>query len=436
LKETRSALILKALATYREEKQSRTETIEFRGAARSFEVVTISPEVPLLNPNNSRLRAQLLGHPQQSTVKTDPDSPEAQKILSGLLAGTEKFDALKQQIVDYKQQQPGIISRDGLLVNGNTRLTAVRELGLTGFDVAVLPEDATDEDYFAIEMGLQLRKLVHQDYTFTNELLLVDNYLTRSENEDATIAAMHWKRDGKKKLRLSQGYLQLIEEIRAMNPKLTYGFFDNKRELISNLHQTYLSNLNHTPQSAETLKMTRIMGLFLGLNKDEIREMDEFFVEEIILDDLDGDELEAFISAYKPNTNDPDVLDELLGEGPATGINLRLLASSIAARVIDDDGAISDGLIDENFKKLHTKVRKGARQIREDRILTEMRDEPIEYLQDVTKRVQDLADRIPTLFRDTEFDAPKFQYQAKKTEKAIAALQDALDRTVEGKGED
>ena len=146
MNETRSSLIIKALSAYREEKQTRTETIEFRGTARTFEVVTISPEVPLLNPSNSRLRAQLLSHPRASVVKSDPSSPEAQQILSSLLAGTEKFEALKQQILDFKQQEPGIISRDGLLVNGNTRLTAIRELGLPGFDVAVLPEDATDED--------------------------------------------------------------------------------------------------------------------------------------------------------------------------------------------------------------------------------------------------------------------------------------------------
>jgi hypothetical protein len=366
-------------------------------------------------------------------VKSDPSSPEAQQILSSLLAGTEKFEALKQQILDFKQQEPGIISRDGLLVNGNTRLTAIRELGLPGFDAAVLPEDATDEDFFAIEMGLQLRKLVHQDYTFTNELLLVDSYLARTQNEDATIAAMQWKRDGKKKLRLFQGYLQLIEEIRSLNPRLTYGFFDNKRELIKDLHQTYLATLEHSPQSAETLKMTRIMGLFLGLNKDEIREMDEYFVEETVLDDLEGGDLEAELSGFKASAQEVDVLDELLDERQETQIDLRRLATDIAAKVIDEDGAVNDGLIDRNYKKLHSKVRTSARQIREDRIFSEMRAEPIEYLQDVTKRVQDLADRIPTLFKDTEFDASKFQYQAKKTEKAISALQDALNRTLDGK---
>ena len=155
----RSEAIARALEAYSANGLTRTETIEYRGKSCNLEVVTISPEVPLLNPVNSRLRAQLREHPQNSLVATNPTSPEAQKILAGLLSSTEKFGELKAQLVDYGQQEPGIISREGLLVNGNTRLTAIRELGRQGFDVAVLPADATDDDFFQIEMALQLRNM-------------------------------------------------------------------------------------------------------------------------------------------------------------------------------------------------------------------------------------------------------------------------------------
>ena len=117
----RAEAITNALEAYRANGSTRTETIEYRGVSRNLEVVTISPEVPLLNPGNSRLRAQLLEHPQYPLVATNPTSPEAQKILAGLLSSTEKFDELKRQIVDFRQQEPGIVSRDGLLVNGTSK---------------------------------------------------------------------------------------------------------------------------------------------------------------------------------------------------------------------------------------------------------------------------------------------------------------------------
>lgn len=429
--EYRVEAIAKALATYKQDGLTRTETIEYRGVSRDLEVVTINPEVPLLNPDNSRLRAQRLEHPQYSLIATDPTSPESQNILASLLSSTEKFQDLKRQLDDFKQQEPGIISRSGLLVNGNTRLTAIRQLGFQGFDVAVLPEDATSDDFFDIEMSLQLRKLVHQDYTFTNELLLVDSHLARTQNEQSTIKAMQWKREGQKRLRLYQGYLGLIQEIRAMNPRLKYESFDKRAEFIKNLYDEYSKISEHSPGEAEKLKMTRILGLFLGLNKDEIRETDEYFLDESIIADIEGDALEQVFLPYMTEKGDGDVLDELLEEQPKYFVDIKKMAIDVAAKVIDEDGSISDALVDDHYKKLHSKFRSSARKKREDRINSDLRSEPIEYLRDVTTRIQELADRIPDLFKDAQFDSAKFHFQAKKTSKAIAALQDALNRSID-----
>jgi hypothetical protein len=427
--EFRREAIANALASYSASGATRTETIEYRGVQISLEVITINPEVPLLNPDNSRLRAQLLQHPLHSVVATNPTSPEAQKILAGLLASTEKFDDLKKQLLDFKQQEPGLVSREGLLVNGNTRLTAIRELGLTGFDVAVLPADATNDDFFDIEMSLQLRNLVHQDYTFTNQLLLVDSHLRRTDhNEKATINAMQWRRDGLKKLRLSQGHLGIIEEIRSMNPQLKYEFFDKRAEFIKNLFDEYTKLSEHSPAAAEHTKLSRILALLVGLNKDEIREIDEDFLEDLILPNIDGGDLEEVFAKYKATEPEGDVLDDLLDESSHYSVNLKQLVLDVANSVIDTNGAINDGLIDQKYKKLHATFKSVAREKRESRVNAELRSEPIEYLKDVTNRIQDLADRIPVLVNDAQFESGKFSYQAKKTSKAIAALQDALIR--------
>ena len=427
----RTEAISKAIEAYKANGLTRTETIEYRGVSRDLEVITINPDLPILNPANSRLRAQLLEHPDCALVETNPTSPESQKILASLLASTEKFSELKQQIFDFKQQEPGIISRNGLLVNGNTRLTAVRALGWNGFDVAVLPEDANDDDFFDIEMSLQLRKLVRQDYTFTNELLLVESHLRRTANEQATINAMQWKREGKKRLRLFIGYLALIQEIRAMNPKLRYESFDKRAEFIKNLYDDYTRIAEQSPLEAEKLKLTRILGLFLGLNKDEIRETDEYFLDSEILPDGNDDDLEIIFAPYRNQLEGSDPLDELIDDKAEAGLDLRRLVVDVAAQVVDADGSISDSLVEKNFKKLHSKFRFEARQKREDRINADSRAEPIEYLKDVTTRIQELAERIPLLTQDSKFDSAKFNFQAKKTSKAVLALQDALARAFE-----
>lgn len=427
----RREAIFKALEAYKASGETRTQQVEYRGVARTFEVVTISPDIPTLNPNNSRLRAQLMSHPDREVVSSDPESEKAQALLSHLLSSTEKFESLKSQLVDFKQSEPGIISRDGLLVNGNTRLTAIRELGWTGFDVAVLPEDATDEDFFNIEMSLQLRKLVHQDYTFTNELLLVDNYLKRSGSEEATIKAMQWMRNGRNRLREYQGYLQLIKEIIELNPKLAYSFFDNKVEMIKNLHSQYALVYQDSPERAEILKQTRVLGLFLGLNKDEVREMNEFFIEDEVFSDAEGTGLEHIITDYRSADVAPSSLDALLGDTENPQFDLKRLLTDVATNVVNSDGLLDVSLVDADYKHLHNKMRASSRQIREERVTSEMRSEPIEYLREVTKKVQDLADRIPELFQDEGFDKGKFSHQARKTKQSIEQLSAALSRALD-----
>lgn len=418
-----------ALDDYRDKGSTRTETIEYRGAQRSFEVITVNPEIPLLNPNNSRLRAQLATHPSGHIVKADPYTADAQGVIQELLAQTEKFDELRQQLRDFGQQDAGIISVDGLLVNGNTRLAAIRAQGIKGFDVAVLPLDATDEDFFEIEMSLQLRKLVHQDYTFTNRLLLVDSHLKRTKNKEATIQAMQWKRDGKRRLDEHQGYLQLVEEIRELNPNISYSFFDSKEELIKNLYSRYSHVSKTSPTEAENLKWTRIQALLLGLNKDEIREINENFVIEEILPTLDKDEeITEFFEKFPSPDLQSDALDEILGKSPNSPVDLKLMAAEIAKSVIDESGQVSDSRVEQSYKKLHDRYRGTARGIREARVAEEMRAEPIDYLKDVTLRIQSLADQIPILFSDDNFARGAFEYQARKTEKAIQSLQDALNR--------
>jgi ribosome-associated toxin RatA of RatAB toxin-antitoxin module len=166
----------------------------------------------------------------------------------------------------------------------------------------------------------------------------------------------------------------------------------------------------------------------LGLNKDEIRETDEYFIDDAILPDIEGEELEQVFAPFVLEKDDVDVLDELIDETPKSSIDIKKMVTEVAAKVIDDEGIISDALVEQHFKKLHSKFRSSARQKREDRINSDLRSEPIEYLKDVTTRIQELADRIPILIKDSQFDSAKFKFQAKKTSKAITALQDALNR--------
>ena len=247
----RREMIEKTLATYKERGDRKTLSIEYRGVDTSLEVIRINPKLLLLNHDKSRLSAQLLDHPKRSLVEKDPTSSEAQEVLASLLRKTEQFNKLKDQLEELSQQHAGLISRDGLLINGNTRVVALRDLGIDGVDVAVLPTDAMSRDFLDLEMALQMRRLTHQDYTFTNELLLIDKYRR----------AGHTEKELAKKMG-DENFMKKVDEYNQ-TPEAKQNFEDQfgseRTEGQTDNQQSNSSSTNSTPNLDPLAKFLRNM---------------------------------------------------------------------------------------------------------------------------------------------------------------------------------
>ena len=401
----------------------RNLTITFRGEAKSFPVITINPNVPLLNHDNSRLSAQLEGHPQAPLVHESPFSSDAQEVLAALLRRTEKFTTLRTELKDFGQLEPGVITRDGVLINGNTRLVAMRDIGADGYLVAVLPENATSEDFIEIEMDLQVRKLTHQDYTFTNELLLIDRYLKDHSDEDL-FNRMGWKRGGLKKRQERERWLGLIREIRSLtDPPVSYEYFDHASEIIKNLDAKYEELKPYSISEAETMKWLRITGMFVGANKDQVRALDTDFVEDELLKRIDPKSQEFLQQHSRPVDDD---LGELL-DGPEETLDLRSVAAEVLEKSLNGDGTLSDEALEE-FAGLRTAIRRGAdSQIDKEKRAKELKA-PSDTLKEARLNLEDVVENLPYLFRETGFDAKQFQYEADKVTRAMKRLSDELKR--------
>lgn len=406
-----------ALRNYRERGDKLTEPVEFRGKPEPLEVVRLPIEVPLLNHDNSRLGAMLANHPDLDKVTADPSSFESQEILASLLRRTEKYQDLKDELKELGQKRPGVITHDGMLVNGNTRLVALRELGVTAIEVAVLPIDASANDFFDVEMGLQLRKLLEQDYTFPAQLLLIKKLTRRFDSNEAIFKALGWKRSGEQRLAQHLRWLDLIEEIRSVGGQ-DYEFFDNKKELISNLDDTYQQLLVQDPVAAEELKWTRIFALTNGLNKDEIREIGPDFLEEHVLPKL-GDEAITRVFGQSSGALETE-LDELIGDVSGSGVKFDMKQATKALAELPQD--------DESRGSVHRIFKLGARNIREDRVKEQMLQQPLEYLAEITEKVEQLSKNLAEYVKEPDFNSGKFEYQANKMIKAIKELDQLLKR--------
>jgi hypothetical protein len=421
--------ILRSLAVYSDETSDKglkqTLTVEYRGNMKILPVITIDPKILLLNHNNNRLSAQLLDHPDRQLVYGNPTSEQAQSLLSNLLGQTEEFSNLKSELDQIGQQNPGLITRNGLLVNGNTRVVALRQLGSNGVNVAVLPDDADDSAILDLEMSLQMVHLTHQDYTFTNELLLIEK-CRRVGNNDRQIAdKMKWSRGWQKKLDEKFQLLKLINEIRTeSNPPLAYQVFDTKSQHLKDLNEKYQSLKNIDLLAANNMKWSRIIAIFLNVNKDQTRAIDEEFIDIDVLKRIDNDSptLELLDSLKKVQPTN-DGLDDILGDVSQHDekVDVKALARKIIADRVDTSGHITVEL-NPTLEELKKKVVLAAEDIITKDKRKSLLATPAENLQEIRENLENVVNVFNEVSLLKGFDAKKFEYELNKANKSLNDL--------------
>ena len=87
---------------------------------------------------------------------------------------------LKQNLKDEGQEEPGIITHDGYVINGNRRMSVlsllVKEDSKFGYlNVGRLPPNVSEPDIYKIELGKQMARDQKLDYGPINELLKIEH---------------------------------------------------------------------------------------------------------------------------------------------------------------------------------------------------------------------------------------------------------------------
>ena len=106
--------------------------IDFRdGIAQNREEIVYMVPLGLLRfrKENGRISSSVKTF-ERLTGRLDPADSEAQDVLRSFLRekDPEKTDELKQLLLADGQREPGIITADGFLINGNRRKVALDEL--------------------------------------------------------------------------------------------------------------------------------------------------------------------------------------------------------------------------------------------------------------------------------------------------------------------
>lgn len=307
-----------------------TVTIEWRGAQTHIDVISMPVNLLSYNPGTHRVRAQLdYDAAKADMLKSDPWGEESQSYLHYLLKASPSdpsredpdFLALMDDIKDYGQKEPGIITPNGVLVNGNTRRAALRELGRENIRVGVLPNDWAWQDIEAVELELQLRKEHRRDYSYVNQLLAIDDETSLGLSESEVSKKF---RIQAKTFRQARWVLAFIREAIARSKvtlpdgtptSLRMIDFEDHQEKLKELQRKYVDLAAKDQDAAERMKEHRLLAIVLGKAKTDIRWIEPDFRESYLEDKLDPELRAEAVSAddgitipgLNPDITVPDV---------------------------------------------------------------------------------------------------------------------------------
>lgn len=179
---------------------------KFRGGRELLAVIEMPIDHLLYRLENFRTISDQLSHVASGKVDEDFFDPSHREDLSTQSVQHDILFSLAQKgsgesiipIYDElervkEQTDELIISSDGVVVNGNRRLAAMRELLASGnsdfgrfaiVTCAVLPESASDDEVLTLEIGLQMQPDTKLPYDWTSVALAARELQKRNHSDD------------------------------------------------------------------------------------------------------------------------------------------------------------------------------------------------------------------------------------------------------------
>lgn len=150
--------------------------------------------------NNGRLAIDLQEWEKESKRKLDPDQEEDARVIFDKLVNLDpsKTKNLKDDIEKKGQMEPGVITNDGYVVNGNRRMAVLQQLNSEQhlkkweyLEAVRLPKNISEKDLWRLEAGLQLSKDKIAEYHPVNELLKIKQGIDTGLTTDQIAAALY-----------------------------------------------------------------------------------------------------------------------------------------------------------------------------------------------------------------------------------------------------
>lgn len=467
----RRDLIQTALAAA-EKQTARTLDLRWKGTSQPLTVVKVPLTATVLNPRSHRIRAELESRGDEVNVVTsDPYSAESQALISEILRETKGFDNIKAALErDGGQRDPGVITHQGLLVNANTRRVALSDLSSEYIDVAVLPQDATDKEITDVELDLQMATDVKQDYTFSAQLLFIEELMTERGMSAEQIGmrlnpTLSDSEAGRKKARqVVEQEMRLLrvarEVVAAGDGHVKLVQFDDDRQAFIEIDQDFERGRKKDEAEARRVRDAQLVGLVTDVDYRKLRDVDPKLIDEYFLDALESQPASTSTDAVKALVAGPneqmdggdglDGLDVLEGLGGSSSdeelLDLNPLFRTLVATpqegqvMVADDGRGREVSAPKAsvVATVHVAMTTAIEAKRRDEKAVDGLVAPSQHLIEAAKLLDRAREALMEIEGNVEFDRAKFDSSYAGAVRAMDALTVAViagtTETVAGAG--
>ena len=281
------------------------DNVKNRNKSTLCPVIELDVDLLKLSPYSHRIKSQLEADPSWQALKKDPFSAPAQQLIARCIKEArshEAFIELKTSLDRDGQSQPALITNEGVLINGNSRSVAMREL--TGnrkkvIRVAVIEEDLSEKEIALIEGRLQIQKEFKEEYSLTNTLLFIQDLYDSGENDESIALELRLdpnQKKGAQEVKDRRLMLELLQELtRIPKPEIKLHEFDKDGskvsfESLSVLLKKQKELERANPEKWENYQKNWLFCVLYGYDTvHDLRNVDHEFFDEYVLPAVERD---------------------------------------------------------------------------------------------------------------------------------------------------
>lgn len=260
---------------------NRVISITLKGKTHELPVYRFPTSMLTFNLENTRFEVQKMRE-ERENGEIDQNTDEGKKRLIRLLLnkpGTTKLSsdakALMEDMSNHNQRDPGVITADGAVLNGNRRLACLLSLNEVEpnskyqyFNAAKLPEGTSEEECFRIEADLQWANEFKVGYDPLNKYMMLKKAMETWGMKEKEIVAL--TRRSKKEIKAMIDELKFIEEYLNTTSNLKdFSQVEGQTEVFTDAVKQLRAYNDRGGSAKETLAYKKLIFLLVNTNVQE-----------------------------------------------------------------------------------------------------------------------------------------------------------------------